>query len=151
MPWQLLVLTRALVLQFVANQQVGQAMGKALASKPKGGVAKVMKVMKKPSGVTSSQVEDHNSKNSPLSFKDKVDMLNHKMEQVKEGDPPDFTHAEMKRLWGRLATGLSGNEKAQELYKGVQSMGPGSHKKQKQQAILWSWWGSKLHLSQAVV
>lgn len=97
-------------------------------------------ILKKPAGFRKEDLEQHDKEEPPLTFKQKVAMLDDKLQAVKDGDIVNFDHSEMKRLWGRLQTGLQGNEKALSLYKNVQQLPVGQQKKHKQQHILWAWW-----------
>ena len=89
----------------------------------------------------ADKLKEHNQKEPPMTFKEKVNMMDEKMEQVRSGETPDFTRDDMKKLWGRLDTALGGNEKANTFYKNVQQLPNGCRKKDKRQAILWAWPG----------
>ena len=91
----------------------------------------------------SESLQAHDQQHAPMSFKDKVAMLDEKMEKIKEGKQVDLSHDDMKKLWGRLKTGLSSNEKALALYRDVGQLPHGKHKDQKKQMILWAWPGAQ--------
>lgn len=93
--------------------------------------------------VRSEDLQEHNQKHAPMSYKDKVAMLDTKMEKIRDGDEVELSHDDMKKLWGRLKTGLSSNQKALTLYKEVGQLPHGQHKDQKKQMILWAWPGAK--------
>lgn len=74
-----------------------------------------------------------------MSFADKVAMLDDKMEKIRNDEEVQLDHDDMKKLWGRLKTGLASNQKAVALYKDVSQLPIGQHKDQKKKMILWAW------------
>ena len=97
--------------------------------------------MKKPSGVRKEDLQQLDKEMAPMTFKEKMNMLDDKVEKLKGGEIPEFNHQEMKCLWGRLQTGLNHNQKAKSMYKDVCQLPAGNQKRDKQPAVLWAWLG----------